>query len=103
MLSATFDYEVRWQFKALDQNTWAEKEILINGLHQIVQRENERQAAMAGLMTKQLPQPGVEKHLGNSGVDLERQLTRRSPVERRLGGEDRAGNSYLQNPACKAR
>ena len=48
------------------------EEILIDGLHQIVQRENERQAAMAGLMTKQLPQPGVEKHLGNSGVDLER-------------------------------
>merc|ERR1712032_778209 len=36
-----------------------------------VQREDERQAAMAGLMTKHLTQPGVEKHLGDFGVDPE--------------------------------
>merc|ERR1719190_350991 len=33
--------------------------------------EDERQAAMAGLMTKQLTQPGVEKHLTDFGVDPE--------------------------------
>merc|ERR1711869_23851 len=32
---------------------------------------DERQAAMAGLQSKQLTQPGVEKHLGNFGVDPE--------------------------------
>merc|ERR1719158_182880 len=37
----------------------------------MVQREDEKQAAMAGLQTKQLTQPGVEKHLGNFGVDPE--------------------------------
>jgi len=37
----------------------------------MVQREDERQAAMAGLMTKHLTQPGVEKHLGDFGVDPE--------------------------------
>merc|ERR1712194_762479 len=42
-------YEVKWQFKAIDQTTWVEKD----------------------LMTKQLTQPGVEKHLTDFGVDPE--------------------------------
>jgi elongation factor 3 len=68
----TFEYEVKWQFKSLDQNTWVEKDILVRmGYLKLVQREDERQAAMAGLMTKQLTQPGVEKHLGDFGVDPE--------------------------------
>merc|ERR1712071_747182 len=68
----TFEYEVKWQFKSLDQNTWVEKDILVRmGYLKLVQREDERQAAMAGLMTKQLTQPGVEKHLGDFGVDAE--------------------------------
>merc|ERR1712085_195401 len=63
---------VKWQFKAIDQTTWVEKDILIKmGYLKIVQREDERQAAMAGLMTKQLTQPSVEKHLGDFGVDPE--------------------------------
>merc|ERR1711988_915224 len=68
----TFEYEVKWQFKAMDQNSWVEKDILVKmGYLKLVQREDERQAAMAGLMTKQLTQPGVEKHLGDFGVDPE--------------------------------
>merc|ERR1711971_498359 len=48
------------------------KEILVKmGYLKMVQREDERQAAMAGLMTKHLTQPGVEKHLGDFGVDAE--------------------------------
>merc|ERR1711981_1219639 len=58
--------------KALDANVWVEKEILIKmGYLKMVQREDERQAAMAGLMTKQLTQPSVEKHMGDFGVDPE--------------------------------
>merc|ERR1712078_469035 len=65
-------YEVKWQFKALDQNTWVSREILVKmGYLKLVQREDERQAAMQGLQTKQLTQPGVEKHLTNFGVDPE--------------------------------
>merc|ERR1712039_781272 len=61
-----------WQFKALDQNVWVEKEVLIKmGYKKLVEREDERQAAMAGLMSKMLTQPGVEKHLGDFGVDPE--------------------------------
>merc|ERR1712185_569154 len=68
----TYEYEVKWQFKALDANVWVEKDTIIKmGYLKMVQREDERQAAMAGLMTKQLTQPSVEKHLGDFGVDPE--------------------------------
>merc|ERR1711920_565321 len=68
----TYEYEVKWQFKPMESNAWVEKDILVKmGYLKLVQREAERQAAMAGLMTKQLTQPGVEKHLGDFGVDPE--------------------------------
>merc|ERR1719145_14019 len=68
----TYEYEVKWQFKPIDASTWVEKDILVKmGYIKLVQREDERQAAMAGLMTKQLTQPGVEKHLTDFGVDAE--------------------------------
>merc|ERR1712241_413042 len=68
----TYEYEVKWQFKSIENNVWVEKDILGKmGYLKLVQREDERQAAMAGLMTKQLTQPGVEKHLGDFGVDAE--------------------------------
>merc|ERR1712226_1693484 len=68
----TYEYEVKWQFKPIESNVWVEKEILIKmGYLKLVQREDERQAAMAGLMSKQLTQPSVEKHLGDFGVDPE--------------------------------
>merc|ERR1712129_99117 len=68
----TFEYEVKWQFKPIESNVWVEKDILIKmGYLKLVQREDERQAAMAGLMSKQLTQPSIEKHLGDYGVDPE--------------------------------
>merc|ERR1719421_2059236 len=68
----TYEYEVKWQFKPMESNCWVEKDILIKmGFLKLVQREDERQAAMAGLMTKQLTQPSVEQHLANFGVDPE--------------------------------
>merc|ERR1711990_1007107 len=68
----TFEYEVKWCFKPIESNTWVEKDTLIQmGYKKLVEREDERQAAMAGLMTKQLTQPGVEKHLADFGVDPE--------------------------------
>merc|ERR1712050_478962 len=68
----TYEYEVKWQFKPMESNCWVEKETLIKmGYLKMVQREDERQAAMAGLMTKQLTQPSIEKHLGDFGVDPE--------------------------------
>lgn len=68
----TFEYEVKWQFKPIESNVWVEKEVLIKmGYKKLVEREDERQAAMAGLQTKLLTQPGVEKHLTDFGVDPE--------------------------------
>ena len=68
----TYEYDVKWQFKPIECNCWVEKTTLIKmGYLKLVQREDERQAAMAGLMTKQLTQPGIEKHLGDFGVDAE--------------------------------
>merc|ERR1712048_869527 len=68
----TYEYEVKWQFKPVENNVWVEKDILVKmGYLKLVQREDERQAAMAGLMSKQLTQPSVEKHLGDFGVDPE--------------------------------
>merc|ERR1719160_1230452 len=68
----TYEYETKWQFKPIESNVWVEKEILVKmGYLKLVQREDERQAAMAGLMTKQLTQPSIEKHLGDFGVDPE--------------------------------
>merc|ERR1711866_18444 len=68
----TYEYEVKWQFKPMESNVWVEKEILVKmGYIKLVQREDERQAAMAGLMTKQLTQPSIEKHLADFGVDAE--------------------------------
>merc|ERR1711920_4376 len=68
----TYEYEVKWQFKPMESNCWVEKDILVKmGYLKLVQREDERQAAMAGLMTKQLTAPSIEKHLGDFGVDAE--------------------------------
>merc|ERR1712190_302707 len=68
----TYEYEVKWQGKRPEDTTWVAKDILIQmGYIKLVQREDERQAAAAGLMTKQLTQPSIEKHLGDFGVDPE--------------------------------
>merc|ERR1711953_1169482 len=68
----TYEYEVKWQFKSIENNCWVEKDTLIKmGYLKFVQREDERQAAMAGLQTKQLTQPCIEKHLADFGVDVE--------------------------------
>merc|ERR1712166_823705 len=68
----TYMYEVKWQFKPIEANVWVSKEALTKmGFLKLVQREDEKQAAMAGLMAKQLTQPSVEQHLNNFGVDPE--------------------------------
>merc|ERR1711871_1159073 len=68
----TYEYDVKWQFKPLESNVWVERDVLIQmGFLKLVQREDEKQAAAAGLQTKQLTQPGIEKHLADFGVDPE--------------------------------
>merc|ERR1719281_1796259 len=68
----TFEYGVNWMYKPNESNVWVEKDTLIKmGYLKMVQREDEKQAAMAGLQSKQLTQPGIEKHLKDFGVDPE--------------------------------
>lgn len=66
------EYECKWRGFSLDFLTWVGRGLLIEmGYKTQVQREDEKQAAMAGLQNKQLTTPGVEKHLADFGVPAE--------------------------------
>merc|ERR1711979_140948 len=66
------EYEVKWSGMSIDFLTWVGRGLLIEmGYKTQVQREDEKQAAMAGLQNKQLTTPGVEKHLADFGVTAE--------------------------------
>merc|ERR1712157_653493 len=66
------EYEVKWTGIPIDFLTWVNRSLLIEMGYKVqVQREDEKQAAMAGLQNKQLTTPGVEKHLADFGVTAE--------------------------------
>lgn len=66
------EYECKWKGYSLDFLTWVGRALLFEmGYRTNVQREDEKQAAMAGLQNKQLTTPGVEKHLADFGVPAE--------------------------------
>merc|ERR1712187_85247 len=63
------EYECKWKGYSLDFLTWVGRATLYEMGYKVqVQREDEKQAAMAGLQNKQLTTPGVEKHLADFGV-----------------------------------
>merc|ERR1712046_401227 len=65
-------YEVKWMHKSVESNSWVEREILLEtGYSKIVGKKDEQEAAAAGLLTKPLTQPGVEKALKDFGLDAE--------------------------------
>merc|ERR1712195_130977 len=65
-------YEVKWQHKGMDSNSWQDREILLAmGYSKIVMKKDEQEAAAAGLLSKPLTQPGVEKALKDFGLDAE--------------------------------
>jgi elongation factor 3 len=65
-------YEVKWQHKAMECNTWVERDTLLAmGYSKLVNKKDEQEAAAAGLLTKPLTQPGVEKALKDFGLDSE--------------------------------
>merc|ERR1712056_25515 len=65
-------YEVKWRYKPTDANTWVERETLLAmGYSKLVHKKDEQEAAAAGLMSKPLTQPGVEKALKDFGWDAE--------------------------------
>jgi elongation factor 3 len=66
------EYECKWKGYSMEYLTWVSRSLLIEmGYKTMVQREDEKQAAMAGLQNKQLTTPGVEKHLADFGVPAE--------------------------------
>merc|ERR1712139_422841 len=66
------EYECKWKGYSIDFLTWVSRSALIEMGNKVnVQREDEKQAAMAGLQNKQLTTPGVEKHLADFGVPAE--------------------------------
>merc|ERR1739844_95929 len=66
------EYEYKWKGYSIDFLTWVSRSLLIEmGYKTNVQREDEKQAAMAGLQNKQLTTPGVERHLADFGVTAE--------------------------------
>merc|ERR1712110_956029 len=65
-------YEVKWMHKSLESNSWVERETLLKmGYEKMVCKKDEQEAAAAGLLSKPLTQPGVEKALRDFGLDSE--------------------------------
>merc|ERR1719440_351189 len=65
-------YEVKWMHKSMESNTWVERETLLAmGYSKLVNKKDEQEAAAAGLLSKPLTQPGVEKALKDFGLDAE--------------------------------
>merc|ERR1712232_1241483 len=65
-------YEVKWMHKSVESNSWVEREILLEmGYSKIVGKKDEQEAAAAGLLSKPLTGPGVEKALKAFCLDAE--------------------------------
>merc|ERR1711904_607846 len=65
-------YETKWMHKSVESNSWVERETLLEmGYSKIVAKKDEQEAAAAGLLSKPLTQPGVEKALKDFGLDAE--------------------------------
>merc|ERR1711874_174195 len=65
-------YEVKWMHKSIESNTWVERDILLAmGYSKLVNKKDEQEAAAAGLLSKPLTQPCVEKALKDFGLDAE--------------------------------
>merc|ERR1711998_655459 len=65
-------YEVKWMHKSVESNSWVEREVLLEmGYSKLVARKDEQEAAAAGLLSKPLTGPGVEKALKDFGLDAE--------------------------------
>merc|ERR1711937_267331 len=66
------EYECKWEGYSIDFLTWVSRTPLLEmGFKTMVQREDEKQAAMAGLQNKTLTTPSIEKHLADFGVEAE--------------------------------
>ncbi|CAD7944084.1 unnamed protein product [Amoebophrya sp. A120] len=81
-----YEYEVKWMYKPVEATCWVERDTMKSmGYEKMVCREDEKQAAAAGLMAKPLTAPSVEKELKNFGLDQE--AAAYSPIQSLSGGQ----------------
>lgn len=81
-----YEYETKWMYKPVEATVWVERDTLISmGYEKLVCREDEKQAAAAGLMSKPLTAPSVEKELKNFGLTAE--AASHSPINSLSGGQ----------------
>merc|ERR1711939_870284 len=72
--------------KPVDAAVWIERDTMVNmGYEKLVCREDEKQAAAAGLMSKPLNAPTVEKALKDFGLDAE--SASHNPISTLSGGQ----------------
>jgi elongation factor 3 len=81
-----YEYEVKMMFKPVEAAVWVERDTMCGmGYEKLVCREDEKQAAAAGLMSKPLTAPSVEKALKEFGLDGE--AASHSPIRALSGGQ----------------
>jgi len=81
-----FEYQTKFEMKSVEDAVWVARDTLIEmGYLKLVQREDEKQAAAAGLMSKMLTQPAVEKHLADFAIDVE--AASHTPISALSGGQ----------------
>jgi elongation factor 3 len=68
----TKEYETKWKNKSSDSNMWISREILIRmGAIKLVNKQDEVEAAKAGLMNRLLTTKSIEEYLMDFGVEPE--------------------------------
>merc|ERR1711988_746153 len=81
-----YEYETKWMYKPIEAACWVERDTLVAmGFEKLVCREDEKQAAAAGLMGRALTQPNVEKALKDFDLDIE--SASHNPIASLSGGQ----------------
>jgi len=71
-LKKDYEYEVQWQGKGPENNTWIPRQDIVEmGLEKMVNELDAKEAARQGLMLRPLTKANVEKHLGALGLEAE--------------------------------
>ena len=65
-------YEGKWHQKPMEYSTWVERKThLAMGHSKLINKKDEQEPAVAGLLSKPLTKPGVDKALKDFGLDAE--------------------------------
>tara|TARA_Y100000816_G_scaffold193718_1_gene141411 strand:+ start:5304 stop:8381 length:3078 start_codon:yes stop_codon:yes gene_type:complete len=66
------EYEVKWKGKSEEMTMWVKRDILIKmGGIKLVQRQDEKEAIQAGLVSKTLTTKDIEKHFADFSIEPE--------------------------------